>query len=289
MITTTTRPTTRTAPTTRRRPLRAAAAAAVAAVLLGACAAPVADPEPATPTTPTAPEQSEPAPDVEPAPEPATPTETVDEPAASDDEPVGPGLVVRAAGDLDVYDDPGADAPSLTLPATTSFGSPRALLVTAVGDADADGWLEVLLPVRPNGSTGWIRDDAVELHTVDVRVAVDLDARELTVLEGDEVVLSTPVAIGNADHPTPTGTFYVTDKLDTADPDGPYGPYALGLSAWSDVLTEFAGGDGQVGIHGTNVPSSIGQAASHGCVRVANDVIEQLVALLPLGTPVTIS
>jgi lipoprotein-anchoring transpeptidase ErfK/SrfK len=80
----------------------------------------------------------------------------------------------------------------------------------------------------------------------------------------------------------------VTDKLDTGEPAGPYGPYALGLSAYSEVLTEFAGGDGQVGIHGTNVPSSIGEAASRGCLRVPNDVVERLARILPLGTPVIV-
>jgi lipoprotein-anchoring transpeptidase ErfK/SrfK len=80
----------------------------------------------------------------------------------------------------------------------------------------------------------------------------------------------------------------VTDKLATGE-DGAYGPFALGLSAHSDVLTEFAGGDGQVGIHGTNDPATIGQAVSHGCVRVTNDVITRLEALVSLGTPVTIT
>jgi hypothetical protein len=201
---------------------------------------------------------------------------------------VGTRLVVRASDTVDVHDDPAAPEPVRTLPATTGFGSPTVLLVLRAGTGAAAGWLEVSLPSRPNGATGWVRADDLELQHVEVEVEVDLDARQLSVRQGDAVLLEVPTAIGDADHPTPTGTYFVTDKLDTDDPDGPYGPYAVGLSAYSEVLTEFAGGDGQVGIHGTNVPASVGEAASRGCLRVDNGVIEQLVGLLPLGTPVTI-
>ena len=93
---------------------------------------------------------------------------------------------------------------------------------------------------------------------------------------------------GAFDHLKGRGVNFITDKLETPDPDGAYGPYALGLSAYSDVLTEFAGGAGQVGIHGTNDPSVIGQEVSAGCIRLRNEDIERLVPLLPLGTPVEI-
>ena len=55
------------------------------------------------------------------------------------------------------------------------------------------------------------------------------------------------------------------------------------------MLTEFAGGDGQIGIHGTNDPASIGHDVSHGCIRVPNQVMEELNRILPLGTPVVVS
>ncbi len=102
------------------------------------------------------------------------------------------------------------------------------------------------------------------------------------------VVLETPVAVGSSDNPTPTGDFYVTDLLDTGNATSAYGPFAFGLSGHSETLSEFGGGDGQVGIHGTNQPSSIGNAVSHGCVRVPNDIVVQLAHSLPLGTPVSI-
>jgi lipoprotein-anchoring transpeptidase ErfK/SrfK len=193
--------------------------------------------------------------------------------------------IARADGPLTVRAEPAMDAPVVTeLPATTEFGSPTTLLVV---DA-APRWVEVQLPIRPNGSTGWVRQAAVELVAGDHRVEVDLAARVLTVFEGDAIVLETPVAVGAPDAPTPTGGFAVVDVLQSPDPAGAYGPFALGLSAHSDTFSEFAGGDGQIGIHGTDDPSSIGQPVSHGCVRVPNDVVGRLAELLPLGTPVTI-
>jgi lipoprotein-anchoring transpeptidase ErfK/SrfK len=194
-------------------------------------------------------------------------------------------VVARSDSEVDIHPARGDESVSQTLPATTGFGSARALLVTA----EEDDWLEVLMPTRPNGSTGWVRRADVELVSVDLKLTIDLQARTLTLLDGGAEVLTTPVAIGSGDAPTPTGLFSVTDKLVTDDESSAYGPFALGLSGHSEVLTEFAGGDGQVGIHGTNDPSSIGKAVSHGCIRVPNDVITQLNELLPLGTPVTIS
>ena len=82
---------------------------------------------------------------------------------------------------------------------------------------------------------------------------------------------------------------FVKEVVDNVDPQGSYGPFALGLAFHSDSLTEFAGGPGQIGIHGTDQPSSVGQAASHGCIRLPNEVITELVEQgIALGTPVVI-
>lgn len=203
--------------------------------------------------------------------------------AAADAAPAA-SQVARPSGPVEVFPEPGAGTPDMTLPPTTSFGSARALLVVG----RVDGWLEVLLPTRPNGSTGWIRADGVAVRSVGFEVRVDLSDRSLEVLDAGRSVLRTPVAIGTPAAPTPTGRFSLVDKVDTGSTSSPYGPFALGLSAHSEVLTQFGGGDGQVAIHGTSDPSSIGRAASHGCVRVANDVITRLADLLPLGTPVVV-
>jgi L,D-transpeptidase catalytic domain len=165
----------------------------------------------------------------------------------------------------------------------TPLGSPRVLLALAA----RSGWVQVALPTRPNGSTGWVRAADLRLEPVGARVEVDLAARRLRVLDGTRVLVDTTVAVGSSANPTPRGAFYVTDRVRPPDPHGAYGSFALGLSAHSPTLTEFEGSDGQVAVHGTNDPASIGRAVSHGCVRVPDAVAAQLAAL-PLGTPVTI-
>ena len=101
--------------------------------------------------------------------------------------------------------------------------------------------------------------------------------------------MSTTIAVGTGDTPTPFGEFYLAELLQPPNPNGSYGPYAFGLSGFSEVLDSFNGGDGVVGIHGTNDPSALGTTVSHGCIRVANDVISDMATTVPLGTPVLIT
>jgi len=150
------------------------------------------------------------------------------------------------------------------------------------------GWYRVQLPLRPNGVTGFVRASAVSLGRVKTRIRVDVSARRLTLYRDGRPVLRTVVAVGARATPTPTGSYYVNQRLVPTDPSGPYGPGALGISAFSSVLTHWAQG-GPVAIHGTNEPSSIGRAASNGCIRVRNRVLRRLFASTPAGTPVTIA
>jgi lipoprotein-anchoring transpeptidase ErfK/SrfK len=168
-------------------------------------------------------------------------------------------------------------------------GGPLVFQVVEAGSSPGPEWLKVLLPVRPNGTTGWIPAGSVELSENPYRIEIDIAGHELTVLRDGDAVLSTPVAIGTGETPTPVGSFYLTELLQPPDPGGPYGTYAFGLSGFSETLQSFNGGDGVIGIHGTNDPSSLGTDVSHGCVRVANETIEELAAMLPLGTPVVVS
>jgi L,D-transpeptidase catalytic domain len=165
------------------------------------------------------------------------------------------------------------------------FRAPRVFLVRET----REDWLRALLPMEPNGSEGWLRADDVRLTGHPFRIEIDVDARRLTVYRGQRVILREPAAVGTASTPTPTGRFFTTVLARPDDPSGPYGPFAFGLSAYSEVLDTFAGGDGQVAIHGTNNPWTIGQAVSHGCVRLPNRAITKLARLLPLGTPVRIT
>ena len=203
-------------------------------------------------------------------------TTTVERPAERGD------LVATAQGsEVHVYASETSAEPVAVL------RDPDYSLVFAVEEQRATR-VRVLLPTRPNGSTGWLALDEVTIATNPYAVHVSLTGHTLTVTEAGLVVLETAVAVGAAGTPTPTGQFYVLDLLQPPVPDGPYGPYAFGLSAHSDVLTDFGGGDGQVGIHGTNRPDQLGTDASHGCIRVSNEVVEQLAGLLPLGTRVEI-
>jgi lipoprotein-anchoring transpeptidase ErfK/SrfK len=148
-------------------------------------------------------------------------------------------------------------------------------------------WYRVELPIRPNGAAGWVRARAVDLEPVRTRIVVDLSQRRVTLYRSGRRVLSTRAAIGAAATPTPTGRYYVNQRLIPEDEDGPFGPGAIGISAFSDVLTGWAQG-GPVAIHGTNAPWLIGQAISNGCIRVANADLRRLFAQALAGTPVTI-
>ena len=168
----------------------------------------------------------------------------------------------------------------------TEVGGPLVFLVKT--QQPASDAVEVYLPVRPNGSTGWVNDTDVRLVENAYRIKIDLSDHRLTLYERNVEVLIEPVGLGKADVPTPGGIFFIKELLQPPNPHGPYGPYAYGLSGFSTVLTDFAGGDGVIGIHGTNDPSSVGKDSSHGCIRMHNDAIKDLVAVLPLGTPVEI-
>jgi lipoprotein-anchoring transpeptidase ErfK/SrfK len=148
-------------------------------------------------------------------------------------------------------------------------------------------WLRVQLPIRPNGSVGWVRSRDVRRFKVATRVTVDLSERNVTVMQGDREVLSVDAAIGKPATPTPTGRFYVNQRLLASDPTGPWGPGGVGVSAFSPVLQDWAQG-GPIAIHGTNTPQLIGSAVSNGCVRISNFHLRQLMRLAPEGTPVVI-
>jgi lipoprotein-anchoring transpeptidase ErfK/SrfK len=163
---------------------------------------------------------------------------------------------------------------------------PQVFLVKA---QRADGWVQVLLPVRPNGSSGWVRASDVRLTANDFHVRVELGAHRITVTQSGAVLYQGSVAIGADATPTPTGEYYVRVKVKAIDPTTVYGPYAWGLSSHSDVLDTFDGGDAEIGIHGNNDASVLGEDVTHGCVRMDNDAITVLTRTVPLGTPVDIT
>jgi lipoprotein-anchoring transpeptidase ErfK/SrfK len=135
--------------------------------------------------------------------------------------------------------------------------------------------------------TGWVPARQVQVETVRTRIVVDLSERRVTLYRNGKPVLSSIAAIGSLATPTPTGSFYVNQRLIPEDKAGPYGPGAVGISAFSNVLTGWTQG-GPIAIHGTNAPWSIGHAVSNGCIRLPNDKLKRVFAQALSGTPVLI-
>lgn len=261
------------APTSSRRAITAVASAIL---LLGACAG----------------ERPELSGTREPSTTTVAPETTTTQPAHS------PSIVAAAKGDsIQIFDDATAATPTdrfeggaiTAAQATSAPGIPIVFLVK--GDEEEDGRYEVYLPVRPNGSSGWVNAADVDVTTVSFHIEVVLAEHRLRVFDGDEVLLDEPIGVGTAETPSPGGIYYLKELLQPPNPNGAYGVYAYGLSGFSNELTSFNGGDGVIGIHGTNDPSSIGTDVSHGCIRLNNDAITRMVSEigLPLGTPVEIS
>jgi hypothetical protein len=148
-------------------------------------------------------------------------------------------------------------------------------------------WYHVQLPMRPNGAVGWVRASAVWIGRVRTRIEIDVSARRLVFLRDGRRVLQATVAVGAPATPTPTGRFYVNQRLIPIDKQGPFGPGAIGISAFSNVLTGWTQG-GPVAIHGTNEPWSIGHSVSNGCIRLPNAVLLRIFGVVPAGTPVII-
>jgi lipoprotein-anchoring transpeptidase ErfK/SrfK len=147
---------------------------------------------------------------------------------------------------------------------------------------------EVLLPVRPAGSSGWVRISDVRLSQHRWRIVVELGVHRLTVFEGPDVVRVETIGVGTAATPSPTGRWYTTELLRPPQPGGPYGTYAFGLSGYTGTEKGPPGAFGQLGLHGTNDPSTLGRNVSLGCFRMSNEAISALATQLPLGVPVEV-
>jgi lipoprotein-anchoring transpeptidase ErfK/SrfK len=159
------------------------------------------------------------------------------------------------------------------------------LAVRAQRAADGAWWYELSLPGRPNGQRGWVRSDLVDLRAAANRIVVHVGERRIEVrrIADDRVLLSAVVAVGKPGTETPLGRdYYVQARYIPDDPF--YGSFVLVTSA-SSKLPDWPDG-GFAGIHGTDQPDLLGEAVSHGCVRVSNAVARTLERLAPLGSPV---
>ncbi len=188
---------------------------------------------------------------------------------------------------------PGAGRKVWRVGTQTSWSSESQVLLV-LGSAIHDGrqWLRVLLPIRPDHTTGWIpRNNVVLLHTR-YWVTVDKHARTVTVYGDGRQLHRYRAVIGKPATPTPDGLAAIWEKDPQPDPTAFLGPWALPLTVFSNVLFNFGGGPGRVAIHGRDGASlldPIGTAASHGCIRIDNSPITWIAHHLPQGTPVQIT
>ncbi|MGZ4169655.1 MAG: L,D-transpeptidase [Solirubrobacteraceae bacterium] len=224
------------------------------------------------------------------APAPATPAATPAAPSPSP-QPAGltlpPGrgaLVALLRHATALHASPGGHVLA-KLPMKTGFGSPQAMWVVR----HSGRWLGVISSTAGNGHVGWIPASAVSLSRVNWELKVSLSARRLTVLDNGQVKQRYTVAIGAPDAPTPTGRFAVTDRLLTGDPAGPYGCCILALSAKAPHAIQDWSGGNRIAIHSTPETETIGEAVSHGCVRLTLAEGQWLINHIPLGTPTLIS
>ena len=225
-----------------------------------------------------------------------------DQPIAASSGPTGTGVVapkppllpegvdvlaVPAERVIPVWKHPKSADATFALDTQNPTGSVSPMLVECAKRRAGEVWYRILLPLRPNGSAAWVRETDVDLRRIDQRIEVDLSDRTLRYYVHDELKRHFKVGVGTDATPTGMGTFYVWVKIHYASPYQPYGIAALGLSGFSPVLSEWPGG-GRMAIHGTSSPSDLGNAVSHGCVRVLNDDLKSLLDV-PLGTPVEIT
>jgi lipoprotein-anchoring transpeptidase ErfK/SrfK len=171
-------------------------------------------------------------------------------------------------------------------------GGPVNLLVLGSKVVAGTQWLHVRLPVRPNDSAGWIKANYAELSVTRWRVVVHTAARRVDVYRSGRLVRSFSAVVGKPSTPTPHGLFAVWDKVRESDPTGFLGPWALHLTAHSNVLMNFGGGPGRVAIHGragSSLRDPLGSADSHGCIRVLNANIIWLAGVLGSGDPVLVT
>jgi lipoprotein-anchoring transpeptidase ErfK/SrfK len=148
-------------------------------------------------------------------------------------------------------------------------------------------WTRVWVAMRPNETPGWVRDAQLAYYTTSAKIVIDLSRRKLMVYRRGELKGTFPVAVGRPGLETPTGFFFVNQKLRPPSPGGPYGVLALGISAFQPKLSGWPQG-GPVAIHGTNEDYLIGKAVSHGCVRMHDADVLKVSSLVPSGSPVII-
>jgi hypothetical protein len=177
-----------------------------------------------------------------------------------------------------------------TVPARRPITGERTAL-PVIGRVSGHGgirWLHVMLPGRPNGSSGWIAAQGTRPLQTGWHLLVSLGRRRVSVYRHGRVQRTFRAVVGKPSTPTPAGSFFVEETLRMTAGE-PGGPFALALSARSDALQEFEGGPGQIAMHGRdNLGGVLGAAESHGCMRLSTASIDWLAERIGPGVPVTV-
>ncbi|WP_217925089.1 L,D-transpeptidase [Miltoncostaea oceani] len=201
--------------------------------------------------------------------------------------------IARVLVPLSATSAPGAGRVRMKLTPTGGYtSSATKLAVTAHRVVRGREYLQVILPMRPNGSRGWIPADLVRLHRTTWSVHVRVSTRTIEIRRGGRLIKRSPVVVGKPSTPTPYGTFAVREIVRQPGNGGFYGPWVLTLTAYSNVLERFAGGPGLVAIHGRGgaaLSDPLGSARSHGCIRIPNGIVTFLAKNLEAGVPVRVT
>ena len=200
-------------------------------------------------------------------------------------------IVGKAVGPVTVFARPDTGAPVKTqLGKLNQNGYPTLVLVDTTRETGGRVWYRVWLAMRPNGSRGWVPEGKLAFYTTSAKIAIDLSERKLRVYRRGALVATYPVAVGKPGLETPTGFFFVNQKLKPPSPGGPYGVLAIGISAFQMKLSASSWVQGgPIAIHGTNEDYLIGKAISHGCVRMHDKDVLEVNKLVPAGSPVEIT
>jgi hypothetical protein len=195
---------------------------------------------------------------------------------------------VKGSG-IDVHNEPDPDSKRVVhLGPKSENGAPQTFLIEREsGGSDGRHWFFVLLPIRPNGSKGWVRASEVKTTGLRYQLLIHLKSFNLDLIQDGRRVLAIKIGVGADNTPTPEGEYYIKELIRPPNQNTVYGHYVFGLNGFSNVLVNWPGG-GVLGIHGTNDEAGLGKRVSHGCIRMTNHNIELLSKLLPLGTPVKV-
>jgi lipoprotein-anchoring transpeptidase ErfK/SrfK len=182
-----------------------------------------------------------------------------------------------------------ARARTVLQPVAPIANGPTVLLITRTVVKQGRRWVEVLVPIRPNGVRGWVPAAVLRMRPTPLRIVIDVSERRLTLFRGNRPIIRAPVAVGAPGTETPRSDhFAIAEMIHTHTPGAFLGPIVFPITGYSEKLNEYAGGNGRVAIHGTSLPQLIGTAASHGCIRMRNRDIARLGRLVRPGTPLKI-